>query len=160
MRSAFLVLLLFATGAQAQDADFVFVDRSNPAYGVLARLPGETRATVVAKLPAGAPADLVDWAAFQANPAGIVAPLIQKDEYAGSNLAAGVLALLEKYPRTPFGVTWSGGLAVTRNDYQHAERIHRLFRERPEDYERAKVSHDRRRDPIHPDNHLGPLLGR
>ncbi len=160
LRHALAIVLLLATGARAQDADFVFVDRGNAAYGVLARLPGEVRAAVVAQLPAGAPVDLVDWAAFKADPARVVAPLVLKDEYPGTNLAAGVLALLEKYPRTPFGVTWSGGLAVTRNDYQHAERIHRLFLERPDDYEKAKVSNERRRDPVHPDNHLGPLLGR
>lgn len=160
VRHVLSIVLLLVTGANAQDADFVFLDRSNAAYGMLARLPGETRAAVVAKLPAGAPADLVDWAAFKADPARIVAPLVLKDEYPGANIAAGIVGLLEKYPRTPFGVTWTGGLAVTRNDYQHAERIHRLFRERPEDYEKSKVSGERRRDPIHPDNHLGPLLGR
>lgn len=155
-----LLGLLLACGAAAQEADFVVVDRGKAAYWVVARFPAASRADLQSKLKPGDPVEFVDWAAFKADPARHAGAVIVKDEYPGEQLLAGIVQLLEKYPRTPFGIAWTGGLAFTRNDYRHTERIYAVFRERPEEYEQSKVSGDRRRDPIHPANHLGPLLAR
>jgi hypothetical protein len=155
-----LLVLLSAFCTVAQEADFVVVDRGKAAYWVVARFPAASREAVQSKLKPGDPVELVDWAAFKADPARHAGAVIVKDEYPDARLLAGIVKLLEKYPQIPFGIAWTGGLALTRNDYRHTERIHAVFRERPEDYETSKVSGDPRRDPIHPSNHLGPLLSR
>ena len=155
-----LLGLLLACGAAAQEEDFVVVDRGNPAYWVVARFPASSRGTLQAKLKPGDPVQLVDWPAFRTDPSHHAGGVIVKDEYPEARLLEGIVKLLDKYPQTPFGIAWTGGLAFTRNDYRHTERIYAVFRERPEEYEQSKVSGDRRRDPIHPANHLDPLLAR
>lgn len=155
-----LVALFAANGVLAQDAGFVVIDRTRAAYWTIARFPAEARESIESRMPSSGQVDMVDWPAFKAGPQRYLAPLVVKDEYPASNLPTGVAALLEKYPQTPFGITWTGGLAITRNDYTHAERIYKLFHERPDEYERTKVSGDQARDPIHPETHLAPLLAR
>jgi len=152
------IALLLSTGAVAQDTWFVLIDRSEVSYWVLGRLPNDMQESLKPKLQPSAQVEMVDWSAFKADPQRYVAALIVKDEYPNSNLMRGVVALLEKYPRTQFGITWTGGIAITRNDYVHTQRIYKLFREDKDEYERRKVSSDQARDPIHPENHLGPLL--
>lgn len=155
---AFGMALLAATGAMAQDTGFVIVDRSRASYWVVGRFPAEDRESIKAKIASGAQMEMIELSEFKANPERHVGPLVVKDEYPGWNLLKGVLAVLERYPRTPFGLTWTGGIALTSTDYQHTERIYQLFRNRPDEYERTKVSNDLRRDPIHPANHLARLL--
>jgi len=157
VRALFIVVLLQAH-AMADDA--VVIDKSKTSYWVFYRFPAAEVESIRARLAAQPNIELVDWLAFKADPQTHAGAVIIKEEYPASNLLPGVVALLEKYPKTPFGIAWTGGIAVTRNDYRHIERIYLLYQERPEEYARSKVSGDRSRDPIFPANHLEPLLAR
>ena len=160
MRAIVALFIAAFIHANAMADDAVVIDKSKTSYWVVYRFPGAEAESIRAKIAAEPKIEMVDWSAFKADPQTHAGAVIIKDDYPGSNLLPGVLALLEKYPKTPFGITWTGGIAFTRNDYRHAERIYRLYQERPEEYERSKVSGERSRDPIFPANHLDPLLAR
>jgi len=83
---------------------------------------------------------------------------IAKDDYPGSGVVSGIVALLDKYPGGPIGLTWNGGVAITYNDYQHAKKTYQKYLADPSEYERTRT-HDPRLDPVNPRGHLGPLLG-
>lgn len=98
-----------------------------------------------------------EWDSFVADLQKHVAANIQKNEYPDVKTVEGLVALLQKFEGTLFGLTWNGGLAVTYNDYMHAQRTHGRYLSEPTFRARPK---DRKRDPVHPGNHLEPLLGR
>jgi hypothetical protein len=98
---------------------------------------------------------LVTWREFKRDPAKHIKPHIRRNDYPDVDVVRGLTRLLERYDGTPLGLTWNGGLAMTGNDYRHAARTFDKFQSNPNSV--AKES-DRRRDPVHPENHLGPLL--
>ncbi|MBL8488393.1 MAG: hypothetical protein JNK22_15020 [Rhodocyclaceae bacterium] len=75
-------------------------------------------------------------------------------EFAGNPAKYISARLVRKYPGTPFGVTWNGGMAFTRNDCAAAKKAFDAFRTAGE-----FVKPPPERDPVAPANHLGPLLG-
>jgi hypothetical protein len=160
MRTLLALLIAMFMQANAMADDAVLIDKSQAAYWVVYRFAGAEAEAIRARIAAEPKIAMVAWSAFKVDPQAHAGAVISKDEYPGSNLLPGIVALLEKYPKTPFGITWTGGLAFTRNDYRHAERIYDLYRERPEAYERSKVSGERSRDPVFPANHLDALLAR
>lgn len=151
-----IVTLLLAGGALAQDGGFIVIYRTQASYSNILRFPAEARESVKAATQ-GVRAELVDWSAFKSDPQRYLAPLVIKNEYPASDLAKELLALLEGKSGLGFAVTWTGGIAVTREDRLHAERSYALFRQNPDEYERTKVSSDRARDPVHPENRLSQL---
>ena len=54
-------------------------------------------------------------------------------------------------------LNYKDGLAITGNDYRHAARTFTAYNADPASDAARKVS-DRRRDPVHPSNHLDALL--
>jgi hypothetical protein len=151
-----VVVLFFATdGMSADKTGFVVIERTDPpAYLVVTRFPEKDRETVRAKKQTGVKFEMIDWTRFKSDPNRYIGRVIVKNEYPESGLSKGLVALLDNNPMTPFGVTWTGGLAVTYKDYEHTKRLYMMYRDRPGDYERNKVSNDRKRDPINPENHF------
>ena len=151
-----IVALFIANGALAQDGGFIVIYRTQASYSNILRFPAEARESVKAAIQ-GVRAELVDWSAFKSEPQRYLAPLVIKNEYPASDLAKELLALLEGNSGLGFAVTWTGGIAVTREDRLQAERGYALFRQNPDEYERTKVSSDRARDSVHPENRLSQL---
>ena len=152
-----VVALFIAHGALAQDAGVVVIYRTQTPYSNIVRLPAGARESMKPYLQPGR-VEMVDWSAFKSDPQRYLAPTLVKNEYPASNMPKLVVDLLEGFPGIPVGVTWTGGIAVSKDERTHAERIYQLFREKPEEYERTKVSSDQARDPIHPQHRLGPTL--
>jgi hypothetical protein len=155
--TALLLTLVCSPAAYAQDR--VLIDGTDQAYTVYAAIPGEKVEQVEAKL-AGAPKEvaLVEWSQFADAAGQYVGARIVRNDYPQSRTVEGVVALLRKYPGTPVGVTWNGGIAITYNDYQYAKRTYAQYKADPAAYERNRVD-DPRRDPVRPEGHLGSLLG-
>ena len=80
-----------------------------------------------------------------------------KDEYPNSQAVDGIVELIRRFPGTPVGLTWNGGVAITRNDYMYAEDTFYRFDKDPENYKKASIE-DKRADPVNPRIHLDPLL--
>jgi tetratricopeptide (TPR) repeat protein len=145
--------------AHLSSGDFVLIDRTEEAYTVYTGIPnnrlGETKAKL-SNAPQGIA--LVTWEAFIHDSDKYVKAQIVKDEYPESRTTAGVVELVGKFPGTPIGLAWNGGIAITYMDYQHAKRIYERYKADPASYERNR-NRDPRADPINPKGHLGPLLG-
>ena len=153
------LLLLTTVRASSADHNAVVVDSSKEAYTVFiavsavnldkmrSRMEGKPRVAIIARSKLAKEKEYY------------IASRILRDEYPGSGAAEGILDLLAKYPDTPFGLTWNGGLAFTYNDYRHAKKLYDAYLKDPAEYERTGTRHPRV-DPINPKGHLGPLLGR
>ena len=156
--AAAITLLLFACAFRATAAsEIVLIDMSDPAYTVYAGLPAESAENVRAKI-ANQPAKLVTLKDLADDRATLIGAQIKLDEYPKSRAVDGIVELVKKYPGTPFGITWNGGIACTRNDYTFAQRQYAAYNNNPEEYRQAQKP-DSATDPVYPPNHLGPLLG-
>ncbi|HZR69101.1 MAG TPA: hypothetical protein VFB01_08590 [Burkholderiales bacterium] len=137
-----------AQNALAQDTRFVVRYMLQTPYWRMVLVPGAAREEFAQRVVRPG-VDLVDWTAFKSDPQRYLAPLVIKNEYPAANVPKLVVDLLEQYG-FPIIVTWTGGIAWSKEDVAHAERIYRLYRADPQEYERTKLSADAVRDPIHP----------
>ncbi len=151
-------LMLFSAAAWAQAAsDIVVIDQGDPAYTVYAGLPADRADDVKAKI-AGQRAQVISFKEFADAPVKFIGERIVSDEYAGLRAQEGIVELVRKYPGTPFGITWNGGIAYTRLDDQFAKRQFAAYSKDPDDYRRTR-NPDPKTDPVNPVSHLKALLG-
>lgn len=154
-----LVLVYGCASLPLSSSDFVLIDRTDDAYAVYAGIPKEKHDEIKAQLstaPQGI--DLVAWQVFVKNSDDYIKAKILADDYPGSRTIPGVVELVRRFPGTPVGITWNGGIAITTRDYQHAKRLYEQYKADPASYERIRKP-DSHADPINPKSHLGPLLG-
>jgi len=154
-----IIAVLFVVNALAAYAasDVVLIDHGDPAYTVFAGLPAEKGEEIKAKLK-GLPAELVTFQEFAHGRAKFIGERIVVDEYKGLRADEGIVELVRKYPGTPFGITWNGGIAFTRMDYQFTKRQFAIYSKDPDEYRRNR-NLDPAADPVNPMGHLRPLLG-
>ena len=100
---------------------------------------------------------VVKWENFNQNIDKFVKSQIIKDEYLESRAVEGIEELLFRYQALPFGLTWNGGIAFTRMDYNHAINTYQKYKANSNESNIFKTQ-DPREDPVNPQNHLGPLL--
>ena len=134
-------------------SDIVLIDRTEKAYTVYAGLPMEQADELKGKLE-GKPVDIVTFQQFNESLKKFIGERIIRNDYPEDKTADGIAALIQKYPGTPFGVTWNGGIAFTRNDYQAAKNALESFNTLG-GFNKPVVE----KDPVSPMNHLKPLLG-
>jgi len=149
--------LRLAARSAAGPADYVAVIASEPAYTVFHAFPASKRAEVEATYATAKDVRIYDWGAFERDAPRLVKARVLRDEYPNAQVSDGILALLRQYPGNPFGVTWNGGVAITANDYDHAEWGYETYRQSPAEYDRLRPL-DPREDPIDPRGHFRPLL--
>lgn len=163
----FLLLLSYAT-ASSQDQnqsrpEYVIIDKQEPAYTVFLGIPEGFPEGEFEKIKSQAAeikgVEIVSWEKFISDTDNYVKAHIKKNDYEGIQVVRGMVELIEKYCATPFGLTWNGGVAITYNDYQHAKMIHQQYLANPEEYERTR-NRDPSLDPVNPNNHFIPLLGK
>lgn len=144
--------LLFISKANA-GSDVVLIDHSERAYTVYAGLPSDRAEAAKSKLE-GKPVDMLPFDQFAANHEQIIGSRVVRNDYQDDKTGEGVVALVRKYPGTPFGVTWNGGIAYTRSDYLVAKKSFESFNG-PGGYTKPPPEND----PVAPPSHLKPLLG-
>src|SRR5262245_14805119 len=130
-----VVALLMAGDALAQDAGSVILYRQQASHWNIVRIPPNAREAMRQVLRPGVD-DMVDWSAFRSDPRRYLAPLVVKNEYPATDLPKLVVDLLET-SGGPIAVTWTGGIGISNDDRDYAEKIHRLFRDKPDEYERT-----------------------
>lgn len=157
-----LTTTVLAASAHAREPGHVIID------------PSDGYATTLISIPATAPAKELDgyrknleprkaakmltWADFKGNAKREIATYIRRNDYPDVDLAAGIMQLLQQHQKTPFGLTWNGGIALTGTDYKHALRTYQSYLAAPD--AKATTSGDRSRDPVHPLNHFSALIQR
>ena len=122
----FLVTISLCTAGAYAGSDAVLIDTSEKAYTVYAGLPTDRAEAAKSKLE-GKPVDMVQIDQFAENSTKIIGSHVVRNDYPGERIEEGIVALIKKYPGTPFGVTWNGGIAYTRNDYQAAKKAFESF---------------------------------
>jgi hypothetical protein len=152
------LFLLASLPAWTADHALVVVDTSEKAYTVFMAISAKDLDRVRSQTAGKQGVAIIARSKLEQEKQGYITSRILRDEYPGSGAADGILALLAKYPGTPFGLTWNGGLALTYNDYQHAKKLYEAYLKDPAEYKRTGTPHPRV-DPINPKGHLGPLLG-
>ena len=142
-------LLAFAGALRAAEPSYVVVDPSErhttTFVGIPKALPEKEFASLKESLGQRPGAYLVTWQEFKQAQDKHVRAFIRRNDYPDVDVVGGLVQLIERYDGNPFGLTWNGGLAVTQNDYNYSARTFLVYAE-PQ------------RDPVHPRNHLGPLL--
>ena len=134
-------------------SDVVLIDRTEKAYTVYAGLPLDRAEDAKSKLE-GKPIEMVPFQQFAGALKKFIGDRIVRNDYPEDKTEEGIAALIKKYPGTPFGVTWNGGIAFTRNDYQAAKNAFESFNT-PGGFTKPAAE----KDPVAPMNHLKPLLG-
>jgi hypothetical protein len=164
---ALLSILLFgagtpggyaATGGHPMLPDFTVIDRQEPAYTIFIGISKDKLVEIQAQIANLQNVEIVSWEKFQQNPEHYIKARIVKNEYAESRVVAGIIALLKTFVGTPIGLTWNGGVAITYNDYQYAQKIHQQYQANPDEYERTR-NRDPKADPLNPGTQFQGLLG-
>lgn len=158
---ALTYVLVGCTGAKAtiSGASFVLVDQNDPAYIVFAGIPKDTDERkleeIRSKISGHEKVSMVSWDQFTASVDRYVQSAVLINDYPNFQIVNGLICLLERTPGTPWGLTWNGGIALTRNDYEHAKRQYNSYKANPDEY---KAISDPRMDPVNPGGHL-PAFG-
>jgi hypothetical protein len=143
----------------AAEPSHVLVDASKPEttiyIGVSKTLPAENFQKLKETLAQRNDAFMLTWEEFKLDPAKHILPKIQRNDYAEVDVVRGMTSLIERFDGAPFGLTWNGGLAITGNDYAYSNRSYKAFKNDSSAFSREP---DRRKDPVHPANHIEPLL--
>jgi hypothetical protein len=147
-----------ASIVKSLNVDYVLIAHKVAAYTVFVIIPKGKIESVKMKIQTEKEMEMVVRDDFTHHLDKYVKAKILKDDYPGSMVVEGIPELLGKYPETPVGLTWNGGIAITVNDYRHAEKTLKQYQNNPAEYEHVKIQ-DSRLDPVNPKNHLGPLLG-
>ena len=163
-----LVPLLFLAGCAGQGgpqntlnfdpkSSFVVIDQSDSAYTVFMGISKESSEQkldeIRSKFSGREKTVIVTWAEFMNDIHLLAKSTIVKHEYMRYGVVDGIVCLVGKVPGAPWGQTWNGGIAYTRNDYRHAKEIYQLYQEDPVKYEQ-NANRDPRADPINPEGYL------
>lgn len=148
MRWTVLMGLGLLAGCGAANSDFVVIETKEPAFTVFTPSPPNMSETLLRRIvaesaPAGK-ARVVPLAEFDAAVREEAGRVIERNDYPATQVVPGVICLMRRAPG-PWGITWNGGIALTRNDYDFARRS----------YETKATPAGT--TPVDPRGHLGPL---
>jgi hypothetical protein len=143
--------------------EYVIIDKQEPAYTIFVGIPKGFPKGEFEKIKSQASeikeVEIVSWEKFTSDTDNYVKAHIKKNDYEDIQIVRGMVELIETYCRTPIGLTWNAGVAITYNDYQHAKSTYQRYLINPGEYERTR-NRDPRLDPVNPNNHFIPLLGK
>lgn len=137
----------------------VYVNQENPAYTLFQLIPDDTSPETIQNLEERIAnlekARLVAWEEFSANAEQYVQATLVRTDYPKYDMVEAITCLVREKPGWPWGLTWNGGIAFTRNDYEQVIGRYQAYIRDPKKYRPIR---DRRRDPNHPDGFL-PMAG-
>lgn len=138
---------------------YVIIDARKPNVTVYTSIPKSLSEAELDKVRAAVSPQtgvrMEAWDTFKNNLNLYVEARIRKNDYPELSTKEGLMAFLEKYEGMPLGLAWNGGIAFTYNDYAYTQKTYQTYLEKPDSVTRLS---DRKRDPVHPANHFGPLL--
>ena len=96
---------------------------------------------------------MLPWEQFLESINEYALSVILVNDYPDIRIVDGIVCLVASRRGTgaPWGLTWNGGIALTRNDYNHAKRTYESYRASPAAY---KPTQDPGSDPVHPGGKL------
>lgn len=138
-------------------SQFVAIDQHDPAFIVFTGIPknlDEKKLEEIKQVVSSVEtATMLTWQEFLERVDEYARTAILKNDYPNIKIVDGLVCLLASKQGTgaPWGLTWNGGIALTRNDYQHARQTYETYKANPASY---KPIQDPRKDPVHPGGHL------
>ncbi len=131
MRRWLLAGLAMLAGCGEPRSVFVVVEAKDPAFTVFTPAPPNMSETLLRRIVAESAepgkARVILWDELQSVAQDEAGRVIQRADYPATSYGAAIACLMRKSPG-PWGITWNGGIALTRNDYDHARRT---FESRP-----------------------------
>ena len=142
----------------------IIMDSTNPAYTVITAIP-ESIKTNFEKNPNEASKkftfSFIPMNTFISNPEQYLKDKILVSSFNTENFYVRFAELVTKYPKTPIGLVFNGGVALTANDYTHATRMYAIWKKDEANYQKIQsMPENQKRDPINPNSHFIPLLGK
>lgn len=138
-------------------SNFVVVDQGEKAFTVFTGIPKNIDKNnlerIKQKVSGRDTLVMLSWEQFLESVNEYARLVILINDYPSTRIIDGIVCLVASKQGTgaPWGLTWNGGVALTRNDYNHARRTYELFKANPASY---KPVRDPRRDPVNPRGHL------
>ncbi|MEA1989276.1 MAG: hypothetical protein U9N57_08765 [Pseudomonadota bacterium] len=138
-------------------SNFVVVDQGEKAFTVFTGIPKNIDKNELERIKqkvAGLDTlMMLSWEQFLESVNEYASSVILINDYPSVRIVDGIVCLVASRQGTgaPWGLTWNGGIALTRNDYNHARRTYELYKANPDSY---KPIQDPRRDPVNPGGHL------
>jgi len=138
-------------------SNFVVADQGEKAFIVFTGIPKNIEKNelerIKQKVSGRDTLIMLTWEQFLESVNEYARSVILINDYPSIRIVDGIVCLIASRQGTgaPWGLTWNGGIALTRNDYNHARRTYELFKANPASY---KPIRDPRRDPVNPSGHL------
>ena len=138
-------------------SQFVVVDQMEPAFIVFTGIPKtidrEQFEKIKLQVSERETLRMLSWEQFLESVNDYARSVMLRNNYPDINIVDGLVCLVasKQGSGAPWGLTWNGGIALTRNDYQHARRTYESYKADPDSY---KPIRNPRKDPIHPGGHL------
>jgi len=136
--------------------EFVAIDQNQEAYTVYTGMPKASLPSFIEKLEKtktpGFSRDKVKIVTLQElknNRDILVNRRILRKDYPESDVALGIIELINLEAKVPWGLTWNGGIALTYNDYRFAEKSYEKFKSDP-----SYAKPPPQADPVNPKHHL------
>jgi len=142
-------------------SQFVAIDQHEPAFiiftGIPKNLDEKKLEEIKLKVSSREKLTLLTWQQFLERVDEYARLVILKNDYPNIRIVDGLVCLVasKKGTGAPWGLTWNGGIALTRNDYKHARQTYESYKANPASY---KPIRDPRADPVNPGGHL-PFAG-
>jgi hypothetical protein len=138
-------------------SQFVVVDQNEPAFIVFTGIPknigNDEFERIKQKVSSRETLAMLTWEQFLESVNEYAVSVVIRNDYPNTRIVDGIVCLVasEQGTGAPWGLTWNGGIALTRNDYQHARRTYESYKTNPASYRPIR---DPRRDPVNPSGHL------
>ncbi len=114
---------------------FVLIDSREPAYCTLLSFSDLKFLRDIEKIPRDQLVRMtLDFNQFKIDPGRYLDSCVIINQYKKYDYRKYFPKLLQKHKRTPFGLTWNGGLAFTWNDYRQAKNLHDDYKTNPQNY--------------------------
>lgn len=138
-------------------SNFVVIDQGEKAFTVFTGIPRNIEKDeferIKQKVSSRDTLIMLTWEQFLESVNEYVRSAILINDYPSIRIVDGIVCLVASKQGTgaPWGLTWNGGIALTRIDYNHTRRTYESYKTNPASY---KPVQDPRRDPINPGGKL------
>ena len=138
-------------------SEFVVIDRSETAFTIFTGIPKNIEKAdfegVKQKVSSQETLIMLTWEQFLESVNEYARAVILVNDYPNVRIVDGLVCLIASRQGSgaPWGLTWNGGIALTFNDYEHAQRTYESYKESPTSYRPIR---DPRGDPVHPSGKL------
>lgn len=143
----------------ALKASHVIVDQSEDGFIVFTGIPQETDQAQLKKYRQKASkldmVTIISWQQFLDDIQKYSRETVLRNDYPKSIAIDGLICLVGKQPAAPWGLTWNGGIALTRMDYNHVRKTYQTYKTDPTKYKPISNS---KLDPVNPIGHI-PYFG-